>query len=89
MRMFRSWGLALSACLALIFTSVSYAAEPLVSYIQPAWMDAASEAKFENELALQASLPQATLAATQSGLVRDSHGYMQYSASEALLSLTT
>lgn len=89
MRMFRSWGLALTACLGLIFTSISYAAEPLVSYIQPAWMYAASEAKFEKELALQASLPQATLAATQGGLVRDSHGYMQHSTSEALLSLTT
>lgn len=86
MRILRSWGLALSA---LIFTSVSYAAEPLVHYLQPAWMYAGVEAQFQKELALQASLTQGVLVIKQGGLVRDSHGYKQHSASEALLSLTT
>lgn len=85
----RTWAFGMLACTGLAFNR--YAAEPISHYLYSAWMYASADAstKFEKELALQASLPQETLAATQSGLVRDSHGYMQYSASEALLSLTT
>lgn len=81
MKSIRCLGLALLA--SICFAPFAFAVEPLAAYLSPGYMYATAESEFSAVLAYHAALPDTPTTGTGTGLLRDSHGYLQYSADEA------
>lgn len=80
MKFIRCLGLALLA--TVCFSPFGFAAEPVLAYLKPGYMYAAAEAEFCSVLEHNATMVSAPSTGTPGGLVRDSQGFLQYSADQ-------